>query len=441
MSKSFLTLIAACVLATSGCSKKEEEPAAEVAPVRVTSVTQQNIRRLVTGDGVLYPIDQASVVPNISKAVQKFMVNRGDHVKAGQLLAVLEHADLTAAVNNAKGQLDQAEANYRSIASAQVPEAVTKARTDVEAAQAQVDAARKLLESRRKLFEEGALARRLVDEAQVAAAQAGAQLESAQEHSRTLQNVGRQEQVKTAAAQVESARAQVEAARAQLAYSEIHSPIGGVVSDRPLYAGEMANAGAPLLTVVNISRVMARVNVAQGQAATVKVGQAAVLSNIETGQQANGTVKVVSPAADPASTTVQVWVEVPNPGEALKPGTGVHAVIVTELIRNASVVPAAAILPGEEGGTSVLTVSADSTAHRRKVEVGVREGDKVQLLTGVGPGEEVVISGGVGVDDKGKVKVMQEPEEADDEEPGAEPDKPAAPAGDAKKAEGKPKSK
>ena len=95
-----------------------------------------------------------------------------------------------------------------------------------------------------------------------------------------------------------------------------------------------------------------------------------------------------------------------NPGERLKPGTSVHVAIVTEIIKAAAVVPVAAILPGEEGGTAVLVVTPDHIAHRRSVKLGVREGDKVQILNGVRPGEEVVIVGGIGLDDKAKVKVI-----------------------------------
>ena len=173
----------------SSCAKKEAAEAEAPAPVQVTSVTQTNIRRIVTGDGVLFPRDQASVMPKIAAPVQKFLVNRGDHVKAGGLIAVLEHTDLTAVAAGAKGGVDQAEANLRSTTSAAVPEAVIKAQTDVQADQEQLDAARRVLESRQKLFQDGALARKLVDDQQVLFAQAKAQLESAQEHLRALQSV------------------------------------------------------------------------------------------------------------------------------------------------------------------------------------------------------------------------------------------------------------
>jgi len=124
-------------------------------------------------------------------------------------------------------------------------------------------------------------------------------------------------------------------------------------------------------------------------------------------------------------------------------GTSVHAVIIAEEFKAATVVPAAAILPGEEGGTAVLTVGSDSTVRRKTVKVGVREGNQVQILSGVTPGEEVVVVGGLGLDDKAKVKVVTTAvEESADEEDNAPPEPKAdkAPA-DQKKDEAKPKGK
>jgi RND family efflux transporter MFP subunit len=302
------------------------------------------------------------------------------------------------------------------------------------------DAARKLLENREKLLQQGALARKLVDDAQVTYAQAHGALLSAQEHLRALQSVGKEEQVKTATSQVEAARSHLQSSQAQVSYSQILSPISGVVADRPLYAGEMATPGAPLVTVMDISRIIARANVPQNQSASVKVGQPATITQVDTNQTVEGKVTVVSPATDPNSTTIQVWVQAENPGEQLKPGTSVHVTIMTEVIKATPVVPIAAILPGEEGGTACLVITADNIAHRRPVKLGVREGDKVQILNGVRPGEEVVIVGGVGLDDKAKVKVIDTTvKEAPDEDENAPPE--PGGAKDQKKDEAKPKSK
>jgi multidrug efflux pump subunit AcrA (membrane-fusion protein) len=429
------------LLLLAGCSKKEEKEVEAPAPVQVTAVTQDTIRRIVAGDGMLFPRDQAGVTPKIASPVQRFLVQRGDHVKQGQLLAVLESRDLTAGAAESRAMLAQTEANLRSTTSAQVPEAIVKAQTDVEIAKQTEDAAKKLLDNREKLFQQGALARKLVDDAQVAYAQAHGALLSSEEHLHALQSVGKQEQIKTATSQVEAARSHLQSSQAQVSYSQILSPISGVIADRPLYAGEMATPGAPLVTVMDISKVIARANVPQNQSASVKVGQPATITQVDTDQTVEGRVTVVSPATDPNSTTIQVWVQADNPGEKLKPGTSVHVAIMTEVIKATPVVPIAAILPGEEGGTACLVITPDNIAHRRPVKLGVREGDKVQILNGVRPGEEVVIVGGIGLDDKAKVKVIDTSvkQAADDEDENAPPEPPAGK--DQKKGEAQPKSK
>jgi multidrug efflux pump subunit AcrA (membrane-fusion protein) len=326
-------------------------------------------------------------------------------VRAGQLLALLENRDLAAAAEESKGQYDQAEANYRSTTAAAVPEQMVKAQTDQQAAKEAMDAAKKVYESRQKLFQEGALARKLVDDAQVAYVQARSQYEAAQQHLEALQSVGKQEQIKSAAAQVDTAKAHYQGSEAQLSYSEIRSPIAGVIAERGVYPGEMANAGSPLLTVMDNTRVVARANVPQGQAGFLKVGAAATVKQPDTADEVAGQVIVVSPAVDPNSTTVQVWVETANPGERLKPGVSVHATIVASTIKDALVVPAAALLPAEEGGTQAIVVGADGVAHARKIETGVRDGGKVQVVSGLKAGDQVVTVGGLGLEEGAHVRV------------------------------------
>jgi multidrug efflux pump subunit AcrA (membrane-fusion protein) len=380
-------------------------------------------------------------MPNINKPVVKFYVNRGDHVKQGQLVATLESRDLKAAVANAQAQVSQATTNLHSIQQVALPEAAVKAQTDMQSDQQQLDAAQKLLDNRAKLFEQGALAAKLVDDARVAYASAKAQMEAATEHLRVLNSAGKQDQIATAQQQLEAANAQLAAAEAQIGYAEIKSPLTGVVADRPTYEGEMAVPGTPLLTVMDISRVVARTNIPVNQGGSVKIGQDAEIVPVEGGDTVPGKVTVVSPATDPASTTMQVWVEADNRTEKLKPGASAHVRIITELVKNATTVPVAALLPGEEGGEAVLVIDSESIAHKHTVTVGIREGDKAQILNGARPGDEVVVVGGLGVDDKAKVrKVDTTVQESDDEDNG--PD--AAPADkpkDQKKDEAQPKAK
>ncbi len=400
--------IAASVIA---CKKKEKETEA-VAPVRVSPAIKGSVRLIINADAVLFPLNQANIVPKISAPVRRFLVNRGDKVKQGQVLAELENRDLAAAALEGKGSYEQAQSTYRTTVTSGVPEQVTKAQADFDAAKESLDAARKLLENRQQLLKEGALARKLVDEAQVAYAQAKGAFDTAQQHLQKLQSGGKDEQVKAAAAQVEAAKGHYEGAQAQASYAEIRSPITGVVTDRPAYPGEMAQAGTPLVTVMDVSKVVARVSLGQDQAREIKVGAEATVTPNDGGEAINGRVTVVSPAADQNSTTMQVWVQVDNSEGKLRAGQAVKVAIVAATIDGATVVPSGAVLPNAEGETIVLIVDDKNVAHEKVVQVGIREPQIVQIVAGVQPGDRVITQGGLGLEDKAKVRVMKPGEKA-----------------------------
>lgn len=410
-------LLGASLLVT-GCGAKKEAPEAASeetsVPVQVAAATRGSIDRVIRADAVLFPVNQANIMSKVSAPVRRIPVNRGDHVKAGQLVAELENRDLAAAVADSRAQYDQAQANYRTTTAATMPEDLTKAQADVQSASQSLDAAKRVYESRQQLLREGAIARKLVDDAKVTLVQAQSQFETAQRHLQSLQTVGRTEQVKGAQAQVDSAKARYQSADAQLSYTEVRSPISGVVSDRPIYPGEIAAAGAALLSIVDISQVVARANVPVEQAAFMKIGQTAAVST--SNAEVTGKVTVVSPAVNPNTTTVEVWIQAANPGEKLKPGTTVHVAVHTETIQNAVLVPVAALLSSDEGGQRVMVVGKDSKARERQVDIGVRDADQVQILKGVSAGDEVVTVGGLGLEDKATVKVQSAKDPAEGKE-------------------------
>jgi multidrug efflux pump subunit AcrA (membrane-fusion protein) len=384
--------------------KSEEKEPETVAPVQTAAVRQGPIHRIVQAQAILYPANQAAITPKIGAPIGRFYVNRGDHIRKGQLIAELENRDLAAAVTAAKGNVDQATANYRNTTAAALPDEIAKSQSDVQAGKELVDVAQKLYESRKKLFDDGALPRKQLDEAQVSLVQVRNQYEIARKHLDSLQQAGKEAQTKAAQAQIEAAKGQHEAAQAQLEYSKIISPIDGVVADRPFYAGEIAGAGMPMLTIVDISSVIARASVPVGDLSFIKVGNDATI--IADGFEVRGKVTVVSPALDPNSTTTEVWVQAANPGERLRPGATVRVSIVVKTISDALLIPLSAILPsqGNEENT-VLVVGADSLAQERKIETGIREGDNIQVLKGLAPGEQVITVGGYGVKEIKKVKV------------------------------------
>jgi len=409
-------LVLTAMLAACSKSKDADEGADENAatPVQVAPAERKAIHSFITAEAVLYPIKQANIVPKISAPVARFLVQRGDHVREGQLLAVLEDRDLIAGAQESKELYRQAQANYQNTTAATIPDDLTKAKADVESSHQALDAARTLYENRQALVHEGALAQKLADDAKVAMVQAQAQFDTAQQHLTSLETVGRAEQVKSIQAQMDAAKAHYESAQAQVGYAEVRSPITGIVSDRPLNIGEMASAGTAMLTVVDISHLTARANMPVQQAALISVGRPATIS--VGGTKLTGKVTVVSPAVDPSTTTVQVWVEAPNPGEHMKPGATAEISVDAGEIPDAVVVPVAALLSTDEGGDKVMVAGSDSLAHEHPVKVGIRSGDDVQILSGVNAGEQVIVQGGLGLDDKAKIQIAKPGSEDKDED-------------------------
>src|ERR1700732_4634311 len=391
----------------SGCSK---EPAAKepIVPVQVAAVEKTTIEHTVVAQAVLFPLAQSAIVPKISAPVKTFLIKRGSRVRQGQLLAVLEHEDLAAAAQDTKGTYDQAQATYEISTGADLPAEMQKAQLEVQAAKQMLDAQQKIYDSRQELFQQGALPRKELDQSRVDFTQARNQSEIAEKHLEAMQAIGKQQTLKSAARQLESAKGKYLGATAQLGYSEIHSPIDGVIADRPLFPGEMAAAGTPLLTVMDVSQVVARAHIPQQDAALLKLGDKATITAPGEEQPAEGKITVISPALDPNSTTVEVWVQAKNPEQRLKPGTSVQLSMLAQTIPDALVIPAASLLTAEDGATSVMLAGSDNRAHQKPVKVGVRQGDDVQIVEGVKEGDRVVASGAYGLPDNTKIQIEQQ---------------------------------
>src|SRR5579863_177435 len=260
----------ACLMLAAGCSSDKGDKAPTVS-VQAAAVEKASIQRVITTQAILFPLQQAAIVPKISAPVQKFLVKRGSPVKEGELLAVLENRDLSAAAQDTKGALDQAQATYETTTAASLPEEIQKAEAEQQARQV-LDAEEKVFESRQQLFEQGALPRKELDQSRVDITQARNQYAIAKKHLDSLMAIGKTQELKAAAGQLESAKGKYMGATAQLSYSEIRSPINGFITDRPLYPGEMAAAGTPLLTVMDLSAVIAKAHIPQSDAAALKVG-------------------------------------------------------------------------------------------------------------------------------------------------------------------------
>ena len=422
-------------LVLSGCSKEEKEKD-PVVSVQVTPAKRATISQTVSAEAVVYPLQQATIAPKISSTVKEFLVQRGSRVKKGQLLAVLENKDLTAAVEASQGDFEQADANYVTTVNAGLPQQIQKAELDAGAAKAAFDVQQKVYDSRKELFQQGALPQRDLDAAMVTLAQARSQNEQAQRQLADLQRLGKEQALKAAQGSRLSAEGKYRGAEAQLSYSEIRSPIDGYVTDRPLYVGDLAAANQPMLTVMDTSRLIAKSHIVQSEAALLKVGNLAELRVAGLDEPIQGRVTLVSPALDPGSTTIEVWVEAVKPNPALKPGMTVEVTMTQKTVKDTLVVPSPAVFKNDEGANYVVIAGTDGHAHIKTVQIGAHNPEFSQVASGVNAGDPIIASGGYALPDNTQIKI---------EAPGAEQKEAGDKAGkdekDDKAAEAKPGKK
>lgn len=391
-----------------GCSSSEKEPTPLVT-VQVAAAKRGPIELEVSSDAVVYPLQQAILTPKITSTIAKFYVQRGTRVKQGQLLAVLENRDLAGAAEQSKGEFEQAEASYATTVGASLPQQIQKAELDAKAAKLAFDAQQKVYDARKQLYEQGALPRRDFDMADVALAQARSANEQAQKQLADLQRLGKEQALKSAGGQRSAAEGKYRNAQAQLSYSEIRSPIDGVVTDRPQYQGELATANQPLLTVMNTSRLIAKAHISQSEAVLLKVGNRAEIELPGLDEPIQAKVSLISPALDPGSTTIEVWVESTKPNSALKPGMNARVSVIAKSEEDALVVPAAAVYKSEEAGDYVMLAGSDKKAHLTKVKVGIRTKELAQIESGIKENDSVITVGGYALPDGTQIQIEATP--------------------------------
>jgi RND family efflux transporter MFP subunit len=394
----------ALLLAATGCHKPEAAPVPEVT-VQAAQPHLGSISELITADATLSPLAEAAISPKVTAPVKKFYVQRGARVKAGELLATLENSDLSAAALDNEGAYTAAKAGYETATQATVPEDYSKAQLDLTQAKANLDLNQSIVTARAQLFAQGAIPGRDLDTAKAALVQAQAAYDIAKQHFEAVQKTSNKASLESAKGQLDSAKGKYLGAQAQLSYTEIRSPIDGVVTDRPLFAGETAPAGTPLITVMDTSALIAKLHIAQVEAQQLTVGAPATLSVPGIDDPVDAKVSLISPALDLGSTTVEVWLRVENRKNILKAGTPVHAAITGRTVNGALLVPAEALQTAADGSKFVMVIGSDSAAHKHPVTIGIQSAKEVQILSGITAKDTVITTGAYALDDATKVKV------------------------------------
>jgi Cu(I)/Ag(I) efflux system membrane fusion protein len=175
-----------------------------------------------------------------------------------------------------------------------------------------------------------------------------------------------------------------------------------------MFQGDFAAAGTKIVEIADISQVIVKAPFADTVAAQLKVGDTAtVLPTDLPGEEMHGQITLISRTSDPTNRTVEVWVTLANDAGRLRDNGAAQVTVSTNSKTDALVVPASAVTLDASNANegTVMVVDDKSIAHERKVTVGIRAGDKLEIVAGLRAGETVIIEGNYALPDNTKVEV------------------------------------
>jgi len=383
-----LLVTAAFLVITTGCQRaasavREET---ELIPIQVRTPAVVERQDSVTATGSVEGSEATDVAFQVSGKVVRVLVEEGQHVNRGQLLAELEPTDYRNAFDAAKAQKQMAEAMAQKADAGLRKQEVEEARIDLNRSEDEYKRMRFLVE--RKSLPSN-------DFQKIEAA-----YNTARERYQMAVEGTRLEDRNAAMAQALAAKAQASEESKRLGDTRLLAPITGNISMRRIDPGQTIAAGAPVLSIVNLNPVKVRVGVPEAEIGKVKRGAKAEISlpSLE-GRSFEGQVEIIGVSAEAASRTYTVKVVVPNPGPVLLAGMVAEARIFASTKAGAAktqvlTIPGEAIVRDPQGAPNVYVYHPDrNRVYARRVEVGLPIGGEVQIRSGLNGDEQIVVAG------------------------------------------------
>jgi RND family efflux transporter MFP subunit len=394
----FLALaVAAVCLSPVSCSRGQSTAAKPPRAVVVAEVTSRDFRVSEDQSARIFPSIEVNLTPKVSGRVSAIRAEVGSRVAKGESLAELERGDYDAQYRQAKAALEGAKASLARTSDSGQEQQVNGARSAADQAQVAYDDAKSLYEKTRRLFDSGAVAKQQLDDIDARYKDASIQLEAAKRELSLVADKAGSQANDIVTGQVDAASAQLDFAKSQLDATVIRSPIAGLVSYRGIEAGEIVGNTTLAFVVIDDSSVLAEAGLSERQIGRVARDMAVQVLIPALGPTPfEGKVDSVSPAPDPRGQLYSVRVRIQNPKGSIKGGMIAKLKLPLEARPGAVVAPEKALF--SESGSDYAFVAAKKPngsykAEKRELRLGESDGESVEILEGLSPGELVVVSG------------------------------------------------
>jgi len=419
--KEISILLALCIIVLVSCEKKRNEtPVEKAIPIELAPVREGTIAKEIKFTGSIAANTEVQVYSKITAKIEEMKVDSGDSIKRGDVVALLESEELQAQVAQAEAALKVVQAKWTQMEVGARPEELAQAEDLVAKARANLKDAESNYGRMKALYQQGTIARRQFEAAELAYTVAKAELNSALERRGMLREGATREEREALAAQVDQAKAALDLTQIRLLYARVTSPIHGTVSERFFDPGDLAVPTKPLVTIVQMDTVKVIVYFPGELIRYMEPGIGAQLTVAAYPDEVfSGRIDKVSPTLNPDTRMFSAEIRVPNKGGLLRPGMFTRVTLFVDPHTDALLVPKEAVLSREEyrensgsgrGGVAqgdYLFVVENGRARIRTVLLGHESGTAVEVSKGLNRGEQVVTRGLHQLKDGDRVTVIE----------------------------------
>lgn len=362
---------------------QQQQPQLPGMTVTVAPVETTRIARTLNTTGTVAARDLIAVLPQAQGLqIEQILVEEGDVVKEGQVMAVLNNSVLQAELNEAKADVESNQAVVR-----QRQAAVAQARASLAEAE-------RTLQRNQQLTNAGAISRQELDISATEAATAREGIRVAQAN------------VSSAQADVRSSTARVQQLETQLTQTLVRAPAGGIVAEQNVEIGNVTNGTQQLFSIIRGGLLELNAEVPAIQLPQVRIGAPAqITSDADPRVRLQGKVREIAPLVDPQSRLATVTIDMPSTS-LLRPGMFARAAITSKTVPGLTV-PAKAVVPQPDGNAIVFLLSGGEKVQSQSVKLGeVLSGGRVEIQNGLKPGARVVVAGAGYLKDGDRVQVV-----------------------------------